>query len=83
MILCKGVPLVNHGIRDHVTFVGKLTGQEPDVVLHKEVVVVVISASVTTDGGHKAGECMLLHCDPGGQHSDHGGQLDAGSRGHG
>ena len=52
------------------------------MVLHEEVVVVVVGATVTTDGKHEAGECLLLLCDPGCQFPDHDRQPDAGARGH-
>ena len=38
--------------------------------------------SVATDGGSEVGGSLLLHCDPGRQCPDHGGQAEAGSGGH-
>ena len=79
----KGVPLLEHGLGDPVHCVGELVVQEPDVRLHQEVKVVGASAIVMSDGGLEADQSLLLLCDPGCQGPDHGGQPDAGGRGHG
>ena len=80
--LIIGVPLLEHGLGDHLDSVGKLVIQEADVVFHDEVKIVGFGALVMTDGGCKVAECLLLLCDPGCQFPDHFGQPDAGVRDH-
>ena len=86
--LIKGlhVGLLKHGRFDHVDIGVELVVAEGNVLVHQEPISDQVffrnGASVTTDGGMETCEGLLLHCDPGGQCPDHGGQPDAGSRGH-
>ena len=83
-VLCLiiGVHLLKHGLLDAVNINKELVVDKPDVMLYEKVEIVVISARVMTDGGHKAAEYPLLLCDPGCQFPDHDRQPDAGARGH-
>ena len=85
--LIVGLELLEHGRSHRVHCVGELAVQELNVLLQLEVIaldeLLRDDLRVTTDGGREVGEGLLLHCDPGRQCPDHGGQPDAGSGGHG
>ena len=84
--LIEGLDLLEYGRGHRVHCVDELLVQELNVLLKLEVIAVDEllgdDLSVTTDGGREVGESLLLRCDPGGQFPDHGGQPDAGGRGH-
>ena len=85
--LIKGLELLKHGPSNSVHIVDELVVQELNVLLQLEFIaldeLLRDGLSVATDGGREVGEGLLLHCDPGSQCPDHGGQPDAGSGGHG
>ena len=60
-----GVPFVLHCLSDHADPVRKLDGQERDMGLYEEVEIVVLPATVTTDGGQETGQHVLLGSDLG------------------